>query len=207
MASPLHRPGFSLIEALVVLAISGMALAIIFSIGVKAGDSGFALGRRAMAAADMDVSIGDVRSLFRSVSVRPAAMFRRSQDHPLIGSRLRFEGEIVAERATLCSPAGWSGQLVLTVERKDSDATLMCRAGGQSVELLRTPGASAGLSYSRDGRTWTTMFDSTPPDRSELEAPRSEALFIRFQDGARLDIIDRAGSGKPLTWIDPSNGL
>ena len=34
-----RRAGFSLIEALVVLAIGGMALAVIFSIGIKAGDT------------------------------------------------------------------------------------------------------------------------------------------------------------------------
>ena len=67
-----QRSGFSLIEALVVLAIGGMALAIIFSIGIKAGDTGFSLGRRAMSAADLDVSVSDVRVLIAPFPAHPS---------------------------------------------------------------------------------------------------------------------------------------
>lgn len=200
------RAGFSLIEALVVLAISGMALAIIFSIGVKAGDSGFALGRRAMSAADLDMAVGDVRSLFRSVSVVPARAFRPEIDRPIIGGPVRFEGDIVAERATQCAPAGWAGRLVLTVESRGVERVLSCRAGNRTVELLTTRDANAALSYSRDGRIWSADFDSTPPPAAAMGPLRSAALFIRFDGGDRLDVVDMAGSGRPETWAAQIDG-
>lgn len=201
MGTPLNRPGFSLIEALVVLAISGMALAIIFSIGVKAGDSGFALGRRAMSAADQDVSVGDVRSLFRSVSVRPERTFRTAIDQPITGRPDRFEGEIVAERATQCAPSGWSGRLVLTVETRGAVRVLVCRAGGRVTDLLTTTDPAASLSYSRDGRTWAAAFDNTPSSRAFEDVIRSERLYMRFRGGRGMDVVEMASSARPQTWI------
>lgn len=86
-----RRSGFSLIEALVVLAIGGMALAVIFSIGIKAGDSGFSLGRRAMSVADADVAVSDLRSIIRSVSVRPPASMLEGVDQPILAAPDRLE--------------------------------------------------------------------------------------------------------------------
>lgn len=196
-----------MIEALVVLAISGMALAIIFSIGVKAGDSGFALGRRAMSAADQDVSVGDVRSLFRSISVRPAGAFRRGVDLPLIGTPSRFEGEIVAERATQCAPSGWAGRVVLAVEIRGAGRVLTCRAGDRFTDLLTTTDPAASLSYSRDGRTWSATFDSTPPTQSFDEPLRSERLYIRFRGAAGMDVVEMASSARPQTWTNRFDSL
>lgn len=201
MASRSNRGGFSLIEALVVLAISGMALAIIFSIGVKAGDSGFALGRRAISAADQDVSIGDARSLFRSISVRPARAFRPKVDRPLVGSRERFEGEIVAERATQCAPAGWAGIMILTLEPRPGGRALVCRTGDRVVDLLVTRSSDAGLSYSSDGRNWVDDFDSTPSPQAMSEDLRSQNLYVRFRAAGDIDVVEMATSSRPETWI------
>ena len=41
--------GFSLMEAMVVLIIGGMALMLVFAIGGRAAEIGFGLGRRALA--------------------------------------------------------------------------------------------------------------------------------------------------------------
>lgn len=119
------RSGFSLIEALVVLAIGGMALAIIFSIGVKAGDTGFGLGRRAMSAADSDVAASDLRTLIRSLALRPPDTFLGGLDQPVVGDPIRLEGDVVIERATQCAPQGWAGRLVLAVERRGTGHALL----------------------------------------------------------------------------------
>jgi hypothetical protein len=87
-----QREGFSIVEALVVLAISGMALAIIFTIGIRAGDTGFALGRKAMSAADLDLAVSDLRSLMRSYELRPGDTFVDGVDEPLIGTMDRIAG-------------------------------------------------------------------------------------------------------------------
>lgn len=190
-----------MIEALVVLAIGGMALAIIFSIGIKAGDTGFSLGRRAMTAADLDVSVSDVRVLIRSIALRPPETFNAQIDRPIVGAPERLEADVVMERATQCAPQGWAGQMVLTVRREDGQGVLTCEAGGEPVTLIATSDPTASLSYSSDGVTWSTAYASaTRGDAASDGQMRSSRLFVRFKGGA-VDVLDAAGSGRPESWI------
>lgn len=197
MRSSTARAGFSLIEALVVLAIGGMALAIIFSIGVKAGDAGFSLGRRAMSAADLDVSVSDFRVLVRSIALRPPATFNSSVDQYIVGGAERLEADVVMERATQCAPQGWAGRMVLLVQRRGGEATLTCEAGGKMTALLVTSDPLAHLSYSTDGVTWSNAFAPETPSRDAQTG--SIRLFVRFQGGA-VDVLDVAESGRPESW-------
>lgn len=200
MRSPTARAGFSLIEALVVLAIGGMALAIIFSIGVKAGDTGFSLGRRAMSAADLDVSVSDVRVMIRSIALRPPETFDAEVDLPIIGDATRLEADIVLERATQCAPQGWTGRMVLAVKNQGGQGMLTCQAGGEVMTLITTSDPTARLSYSTDGLTWSSAFTSaTQAERRADGQMRSIRLFVRFEGGA-VDVVDIAGSGRPESW-------
>ena len=196
-----QRSGFSLIEALVVLAIGGMALAIIFSIGIKAGDTGFSLGRRAMSAADLDVSVSDVRVLIRSIAVRPPETFNVQVDRAIAGAPERLEADVVMERATQCAPQGWTGRMVLTVHREAGQGVLTCEAGGEPVTLITTSDPTARLSYSADGVAWSAAYVSaTRPVATSDGQMRATRLFVRFQGGA-IDVLDAAGSGRPESWI------
>ena len=197
-----RRSGFSLIEALVVLAIGGMALAVIFSIGMKAGDTGFALGRRAMSAADADMAISDLRSIIRSLTVRPPAAVLDGVDLPITGAPERLEGEAVMERATGCAPQGWAGRLVLTIEAQGDRRVVMCEAAGRKTPLLPLPpGAQAALSYSQDGQTWTSSFASPRKQALGEEGMRSVRLFIRLNGGPDMDVVETASSGNPSRWV------
>jgi prepilin-type N-terminal cleavage/methylation domain-containing protein len=201
MQTHAQRPGFSLIEALVVLAIGGMALAIIFSIGIKAGDTGFSLGRRAMTAADLDVSVSDVRVLIKSIAMRPPETFNAEIDRPITGAPERLEADVVMERATQCAPQGWTGRMVLTVRTEGGQGVLTCEAGGEPVTLIATSDPTARLSYSRDGVTWSTAYASETRGAATSDGQmRSTRLFVRFRGGA-VDVLDAAGSGRPESWI------
>jgi prepilin-type N-terminal cleavage/methylation domain-containing protein len=200
MAVSANRSGFSLIEALVVLAIGGMALAVIFSIGVKAGDTGFRLGRRAMAVADVDIASSDTRSLIRSIAVRPPETFNPAIDRPIDGTPERLEADIVAERATQCAPLGWSGRLVLSVETVGTERRLVCQAGEQRAVLLTTTDRAAALFYSVDGIEWTDAYRSATERLVGEGNMRSVRLYVRFRGGA-IDVMDGAGSGRPESWI------
>lgn len=196
------RPGFSIVEALVVLAISGMALAIIFTIGVKAGDTGFALGRRAMSSADLDLAVSDLRTILRSYDVRPPTTFLQGQDEPMIGSATRLEGSAVMERATQCAPQGWAGRLVLTIEGQGADRVLMCRAGERSAVLFELGAAPAAFSYSRDASDWSAGYENRRPATTPDDAAaRYAAVFIRFRATDVADIVELANSGLPSKWI------
>ncbi len=195
------RAGFSLIEALVVLAIGGMALAIIFSIGVKAGDAGFSLGRRAMLVADLDVSVSDARAMIRSIALRPPETFNAEVDRPLVGGADRLEADVVMERATQCAPQGWTGRMILVVERRGGQGMLTCEAGGEAATLITTSDPTARLSYSTDGVMWSDAYESATQAEGSDDGPmQSIRLYVRFQGGA-VDVMDAAGSGRPESWI------
>ena len=197
------RSGFSLIEALVVLAIGGMALAIIFSIGTKAGDTGFGLGRRAMAAADADVATSDLRSIIRSLALRPSDTFADDVDRPVVGDAARLEGDVVMERATQCAPQGWAGQIVLTIERRGADHVLTCSAAGRTAVLIDTAHSPAAFWYSTNGETWTPSYSNQPVGPRNIGELRSQAVWIRFAAAPVADVVEMAASGRPEIWLRP----
>lgn len=196
------RVGFSLIEALVVLAISGMALAVIFTIGTKAGDTGFGLGRRAMAASDIDIAISDLRGIIRSVALRPPATFRPDSDRAVVGQSDRFEAEVVMERANQCAPLGWAGQMVLTIESNGGRSQLICEASGRKAVLMELGAGPASFSFSRDSRTWTDSYTNVPQDGQQSTELVSETVSVRFASPAFGDVVEVASSGSPLAWLD-----
>lgn len=201
------RSGFSLIEALVVLAIGGMALAIIFSIGTKAGDAGFGLGRRAMAASEGDVAASDLRTIIRSIALRPSILFKDGVDKPAVGGSQEFSADVVMERATQCAPQGWAGPLTLRVDGQAGAWTVTCNAAGKKSVLLNTRASRPQLSYSVNGIDWLPSFSNAPRGGQKLEEIHSEALWIRLSDAATLDIIEVAATGRPEAWIRPDDGF
>lgn len=199
---PRGRAGFSLIEALVVLAVGGMALAIIFSIGTKAGESGFRLGRGSMEAADRDVALSDLRTILRSFVLRPPSSFLADVDTAISGEETRLVGEVVIQRATLCAPQGWAGRLTLVIAPFEGGQRLSCEADGRSVTLLTMPRGSARFSYSQDGVEWTRRFSNSP---SEFDTPNDVThlnLFVRLHGrNGGLDIIEQISSGPLERWV------
>ena len=200
-----RRAGFSLIEALVVLAIGGMALAVIFSIGLKAGDTGFSLGRRAMNAADLDISVNDVRVVLRSTVLTPARAFRAGVDHPMIGSSEMLEMDVVMERANQCAPQGWAGRLKLQIESAPEGRALFCIIGTRRTQLLPA-NAQSRFSYSTDRVNWTSDYTSLPTANQGLEELKAASVWIRFS-GASVDIVELASSGRPEAWIRTDEGI
>lgn len=198
-----RRSGFSLVEALVVLAIGGMALAVIFSIGVKAGDTGFALGRRAMAAADQDVALGDLRVILRSLDLRPPQLIAEEVDSPIVGTSTRLEATVVLEQATACGPQGWAGSMVLSlIPHEGGGAGLYCQAGDREVALMTwTRERPLGFRFSTDKQVWTESF-STPLVRAPLEeALLSQSLWISFSSQTGGQVIEEVTSGQPERWV------
>ncbi|HRD29948.1 MAG TPA: hypothetical protein PLO65_16750, partial [Caulobacter sp.] len=60
-----HRSGFSVLEAIIVLAISGTALLLVFEMGVSGSQRGFRLGNQALSAADAEPGAGSLRAIIR----------------------------------------------------------------------------------------------------------------------------------------------
>lgn len=204
---PRPRSGFSLIEALVVLAISGMALAIIFTIGKKAGDTGFGLGRRAMAASESDIAISDLRTLIQSVALRPVASFAPEIDIPVLGTDKRFEADVVMSRANQCAPLGWAGRITVSVESDRGHNQLVCEADGNKSVLIDLGTAAASFSYSRDGKSWSPGYTNAPQGAAAATTLHSETVWVRFASPEFGDIVESATSGPPDAWTRISDAI
>jgi len=201
------RTGFSLIEALVVLAIGSMALALIFSIGRSASDNGFRLGRNALTAADNEIAVADARTAIGSLLIRPVAVIDDPEREAVTGSATSLEGEAVMRRATACGPRGWQGRLRLSIEPVGGRPALFCHAGQKSVRLMLL-GPGAAFSYSTDGVAWSPDWTNAPQPQSGLvtaPALESATVYLRLSNPGGPDILETASTGFPSSWFIPSD--
>ena len=63
------RSGFSVLEAMIALVITGLALTLIFSIGNRASTNGFSLGRRVLGVTDQQIETLSIGALLRGFTV------------------------------------------------------------------------------------------------------------------------------------------
>lgn len=204
-----RRRGFSLVEALVVLAVSGMALTVVFSIGSRAGETGFALGRRALAAADQDLSTGIWRTLLDSALLMPIRLDDPERVQPVVGVSGRLEAEVVTTRATPCAPRGWRGRMVLTLDQQDDGHVMLCQAAAGPVVVMALGPRPARFRYSLDGMTWLPDVDTSAiRDDERLAAPlATRRVFVRLEGGDQASLTGEISSGRPETWVRPDDFL
>lgn len=203
------RPGFSLIEALVVLAIGSMALALIFSIGRSASDNGFRLGRNALTAADNEIAVSDARTAIASLLIRPVAVINDPERQAIMGTATSIEGEAVMRRATACAPRGWQGRLRLSIEPVGGRPALFCHAGPKSVRLMLL-GPGATFSYSTDGVLWVPVWTNAPAAATGIvTAPplESATVYLRLTNPGGPDIMETASTGFPSSWFIPGGQI
>jgi len=153
-----------------------------------------------MSVADADIAVSDARTLIRSIVVRPAETMDDALDTPIEGQADLLEADIIAERATQCTPLGWSGRMRLIVETAGAQRNLVCEAGEKRVVLLTTTDRDAALSYSTDGLNWVGTYRSPARQLVRDGGMRSTTLFVRFRAGV-VDVLDGARSGRPESWI------
>lgn len=201
----LRSAGFSLIEALIVLLVAGMALMLVFSIGGEAARTGFALGRRALGVADGEVSQDELRSLVAALQLPPAgADPAKLRLMPFAGDARGFEADAVLTRAGLCAPAGPAGRLWIAVDPQAGGDLVTCQVRGQApVVVADLRPRRVRFSYSADGASWRD--DWSPPPLAPGPQPQPprlapQSVFIRLSsDDGRIEWIDRATSGPP--WL------
>ncbi len=214
------RAGFSLIEALVVLAIGSMALALIFSIGrsatsnfrciaISASDNGFRLGRNALTAADNEIAVADARTAIGSLLIRPVAVITDPEREAIMGTATSIEGEAVMRRATACAPRGWQGRLRLSIQPVGGRPALFCHAGRKSVRLMLL-GPGAVFSYSTDGTLWAPAWTNAPSSPTGVvTAPplESASIYLRLSNPGGPDIMETVSTGFPSSWFIPSDDI
>jgi prepilin-type N-terminal cleavage/methylation domain-containing protein len=198
------RDGFSLIEALIVLLVAGMALMLVFSIGGGAARTGFQLGRRALAAADGEVAEDELRALVAGLRLAPGGADPQALKLlPLVGDARGFAADAVLARPGLCGPAGPVGRLRVAIESRPDGDEVTCQAGSAPVAVVADLAPRrARFAYSPDGTHWSDRWTSPPPATDPKAEPVEQALYVRLasEDG-QVDIVARASSGPP--WLYP----
>jgi type II secretory pathway pseudopilin PulG len=195
-----RRAGFSLIEALIVLIVAGLALMLVFSIGGQAARTGFALGRRALTVADGEVSQDELRGLVGALVLPPAGADPAAMKlDPISGGPRGFEADAVLTRPGLCGPAGPAGRLSIAIDAQADGDLVTCQARGQAtIVVADLRPRRVRFSYSADGSSWRDAWSQPPIDPQH--APVEQSVFIRLSsDDGRVEWVDRATSGPP--WL------
>ena len=202
------RAGFSLIEALVVLAIGGMAMMLVFGIGARATETGFRLGRTALAAADDAVSTESYRALIEGLVLAPGnAVPATYRLEPVYVAETFVTGDAVLSRGTACAPAGPVRGLRLEIQPVEGGGSqLACsRAGSDDAVILLTSDEAMTFSVSFDAQTWLTGWTN------DIELPvatgedvlvmTEQKLWVRLTDETgQVDVVGMASSGRPANY-------
>jgi hypothetical protein len=204
------RAGFSLIEALVVLLVAGMALMLVFSIGGQSARTGFALGRRALAAADDDVTQDQLRGLIRDLTPAPTGVDPAGLGvTPFEGDASGFQGEAVLDRAGACGESGPVGRLRVAIESRADGDVVTCQVGPGAPRLVADlRPRRVRFAYSVDGAQWRDDWRAPavarptsagqPPTKSPI------SVFVRLaSDDGQVELVERASSGP--AWLFPES--
>lgn len=194
-----RRRGFSLIEALVVLAVAGAALMLIFSVGVRSTEIAFRLGRRALDLADRQVSSDALRGVVRGLVIPPTGSEVRAGASDAGGATRRFGGPAVLATATPCAGSGPSAWVEVSLVGEAGGDVVTCRAdGGPAIVLADLRPHRARFSYSEDGVRWRESWRATPRLMDRALAPREQGVYVRLAtDDGKIEVIEHATSGRP----------
>lgn len=179
-----NRSGFSVLEAIIVLAISGTALLLVFEMGVSGSQRGFRLGNRALAAADADPGAGSLRAIIRGARFDSAGRAMAGARGPIGDARV-FSTPVSVDRATVCGPAG-PGSLQLALTPTPRGDLLTCSTGRDNPPrtLLDLRPSRGRFAYSDDAVVWRESWARRSP-------PPGRRLYVRLTspDG-RVDIVE-----------------
>lgn len=193
------RGGFSLIEALVVLAITAMTLSLLFSMTGRGVESGFRIGRRALDQADRTLAVETLRTLLQSPRIQPLGILP-NPERMAMGDQRSFSAIMVLTRPTPCGGRGVSERLRITLEGDDARTQVLCARGGEAPRLVLDQPGRLEFSYSPDGVNWSSELadEADGADLDEDARIRERRLFVRLADhGGSFEIVARSSSGRP----------
>jgi hypothetical protein len=207
--------GFTLFEALIALAVTGLAVGVMLDVGMRGVATGFRLGGRAVDRANQQVSLEALRDTIDSlvlppIAVSSAAAEAETDEAEAEGEGDTFDGEattltayVIAARDTPCLPVGGQGKLTLTITVEGGRTLVACQLGEEdSITLANLSWPDATFSYSEDGTEWTDTWVVTRGETVEQAiVPDAELrkVYVRIasSDGAN-ELIGLASSGRAL---------
>ena len=180
------RAGFSLVEALVVLAITSVLLVLVFSVTAGARKAGFAIARRADAHSDEAIGAESVRILLRGVRLPQRGRWTADFE----GAPDAVTAQFVPMR-TLACPVAAGALSRLRIESAEGRSRLLCETlNGRSGVLLDLGRGPAKFSFALAGRPWTDRLSARLPPPSVQGPAAPPTLWIRLTTGEGREILE-----------------
>lgn len=166
MASSSTR-GFSVLEALVMLAVSAVAVGLLIPVVGRGSAADFRLAESGAAKREQARAESTFRALVRAAAPAPENTGSLSI---VSGDENRLQLDAYLDAPTLCTAkTGWA-RVTFWIERSGPEGTLKCRSDGREEALVAWTGGDAALAYkTRDG-DW----------RPSALANNEPASFVRF---------------------------
>lgn len=202
------KAGFTLIEALVVIAITSLIAGLLFTIGARGGQTVLRLGNRALDTADSQLARDTFRSVITSLVVPPlvsqvqadGGVDMTGEDDGLTGDAAQLSGHWLGLRATACGRTGDVGRMVLALTSAAGHTVLTCQLEDATpITLLDLGAREVHFQYSEDGVTWTDTWDVEPGEPVENSANPSADLRRVY---VKLASADGQGDLLALTATD-----
>lgn len=210
--------GFTLIEALATLAVTGLTLGVIFMVGMRGVGTGFRLGQRAVDHANQQVSTQAVKDVLDSMilpsltipsqaaETEAEADDQNGMGDEFDGSAASVAGYIVALRDNPCLPVGGEGRITLSFRTNGGRTDVLCQLNSDDpVVVADLDWPNAQLSYSEDGTTWSDTWQVVRGQEVDTQInPDAEQreVYVRMAtaDGAHQVIgLIQSGRNIPLT--------
>jgi type II secretory pathway pseudopilin PulG len=177
MRSRASERGISLIETLVMLAVTSLVASIVLPLVARQWHASTILAARSI---DLVERAGAERA-FRQI-VR-AALVSEDGSAFVRGDGSALQLQVVADQSTVCGAGPGVVRVTLQIERRAGMAKLICLTGAKRTELAEWRGADVGLSYSRDAVTWGAGWPPAAPG----ETPSPVLVKLAWNDGAWVE--------------------
>ena len=182
--------GFTLLETLVMLAVSAMVAALIIPMSGRGMRDNSRLADHALLSVDRATSETAYRNLLRQAVPPIEARAGSIPDSNLVGNArsLRFPVESVQRQ--LCPGVIGYAVVRLRVQKVAKGGKLLCESMAGSYQLLEWKSGEASFSYSSDGMKWA---DAWPVPTRRYERPSATPIV-------RMSL--RRGSENQLLWLE-----
>jgi hypothetical protein len=211
------KGGFTLIEAILVLAITALTIGLIFTIGARGGSTVLRLGSRALDVADTQLARDTFRSVVDSLVVPSLTTRAQSEggeeadaeNTSLTGDPTQLSAQWLAKRTTACGAAGEAGRLTLALTTSAGHTVLSCQVeDGDPVTLLDLGVHQVRFQYSEDGANWVDewIVEAGQPVQAAAE-PSAELrrVYVRLaSDDGVADLVALTTSGRAINLGIPA---
>lgn len=206
------KAGFTLLEALITLAVTSLTIGVLFSIGARGPMQIFRMGNRALDVADTQVARDTFRAVVGNLVVPPlvtralaeGGLEADATDTSLTGDATTLSAQWLGERNTVCGGAGDTGRMTLTLTTANGRTVLSCQLeDGAPVSLIDLGRREVRFQYSEDGTTWNDAWqvDAGQPVTDSVNPTADQRrVYVRLGgDDGRGELVATAVSARNTT--------